>query len=118
MRLLSELHQLGVIRRIAAVLDHRTLGYVVNVMFAAEVTPDRVEQAGRRLARFRIVSHCYERSTFPDWSYNLFAMMHARTEHEIQRVVETFVTEPGIRAHVLLPTQAELKKQPVRQPFT
>jgi DNA-binding Lrp family transcriptional regulator len=115
--LLGELHALGVIRRIAAVMDQRKLGYAVNVMFAAEVSPEHVAEAGRRLARFRTVSHCYERETFPGWPYNLFAMMHARTDAQIQRVVGMFVAEPGVRAHTLLPTQAELKKQPVRQHF-
>jgi DNA-binding Lrp family transcriptional regulator len=117
MSLLGELHALGVIRRIAAVMDQRRLGYAVNVMFAAEVSPEHVAGAGRRLARFRTVSHCYERETFPGWPYNLFAMMHARTDAQIQRVVGTFVAEPGVCAHALLATKAELKKQPVRQHF-
>ncbi len=115
--MLGELHALGVIRRIAAVMDQRKLGYAVNVMFAAEVSPGHISEAGRRLARFRTVSHCYERETFPGWPYNLFAMMHARADAQIQRVIGMFVEESGVRAHTLLPTKSELKKQPVRQQF-
>ena len=114
LRLLAELQELGVIRRVAAIVNHRKLGFTANVMFAAEVPETIVVEAGRRLARFRAVSHCYERETFRGWPYNLFAMMHGRSMDQIQSTVEKF-TEPGdVRSYALLATEAELKKQPVR----
>lgn len=114
LHLLAELQDVGVIRRIAAVMDHRKLGYAANVMFTVEVATEFVVGAGQRLARFRVVSHCYERETFEGWPYNLFAMMHGRSMGQIQRAIDKF-TEPGdVRAYELLPTQTELKKQPVR----
>jgi len=114
LRLLSELREIGVIRRIAAIMNHRKLGYAANVMLAADVPAEAISVAGQRLARFRTVSHCYERETFAGWPYNLFAMMHGRSMSQIQNTIEKF-TEPGdVSAHELLPTQAELKKQPVR----
>jgi DNA-binding Lrp family transcriptional regulator len=107
----------GVIRRIAGVVDHRKLGFVVNVLFCSEVAEDRVVTAGERLARFGMVSHCYERETFEGWPYNLFAMMHARSMGEIQHVINRFVGAEGIDSFELLPTAAELKKRPVRYHF-
>ncbi len=112
--LLSELIDLGVIRRIAAVLNHRKLGFTANVMFAAQVSPACVVEAGQRLARFGTVSHCYERRTFEGWPYNLFAMMHGRSMAQIQRTLDKFTAPGDVQAFELLPTQAELKKQPVR----
>jgi DNA-binding Lrp family transcriptional regulator len=117
LRLLTELNALGVLRRIAAVMDHRKLGYTMNVMFAAEVPAESVADAGRSLARFRAVSHCYERRTFEGWSYNLFAMLHARSETTITRTIREFAKVADVRSHLLLPTVAELKKQPVRHTF-
>lgn len=117
LRLLTELHDLGVIRRIAAVMNHRKLGYAANVMFAAEVPPEAVVEAGRRLARFRAVSHCYERETFEGWPYNLFAMMHARRMDPIRRAVAGFTKQGDVRSYEMLSTKAELKKQPVRHEF-
>jgi len=114
LRLLGELQEIGVIRRIAAIMNHRKLGYSANVMFAAEVPPEAIRVAGQRLARFRTVSHCYERETFADWPYNLFAMMHGRSMGQIQRAIDKFIEPGDVRTHELLPTQAELKKQPVR----
>jgi DNA-binding Lrp family transcriptional regulator len=112
--LLSELIDLGVIRRIVAVLNHHKLGFGANVMFAGRVAPDRVIEAGRRLARFGTVSHCYERKTFEGWPYNLFAMMHGRNMAQIQHTIDKFTASGDVLAFELLPTQIELKKQPVR----
>ncbi len=112
--LLGELIDLGVIRRIAGVLNHHKLGFAANVMFAAQVPPERVVEAGQRLARFGTVSHCYERRTFEGWPYNLFAMMHGRNMAQIQHTLDKFTASADVRAFELLPTQAELKKQPIR----
>jgi len=103
-----------VIRRIAGVVDHHKLGFVANVLFAGEVPQGRIVQAGQRLARFGIVSHCYERGTFENWPYNLFAMMHSRSMGRIQHAINRFIEAEKIDSFQLLPTAAELKKQPVR----
>jgi len=107
----------GVIRRIAAVVDHRKLGFTANVLFCSEVPESRAVEAGERLARFGIVSHCYERETFEGWAYNLFAMMHGRSMGEIQHVINRFVEAEQIDSFELLPTAAELKKRPVKYRF-
>ena len=107
----------GVIRRITAVLDYRKLGFTANVMFCCAAAPDKVVTAGENLARFAIVSHCYQRLTFEGWPYNLYAMMHARSMGEIQHVVDKFLHAQPIDSYELLPTEAELKKHPVRQEF-
>ena len=115
--IIQELIDKGVIRRIAAVVDHRKLRFVVNVLFAGKVKQERIVEAGKALARFGIVSHCYQRKALKDWPYNLFAMMHGRSMGEIQHVVSKFVEAEGIDSFELLPTAAELKKQPVKYRF-
>jgi len=117
LRLLTELTDKGVIRRIAAVVDHHKLGFVANVLFVARVSPDRIVEAGSALARFGIVSHCYQRRTFENWPYNLFAMMHSRSMGEIQRTIDKFTKTWNIDSFELLPTAAELKKQPIKHRF-
>ena len=74
--------------------------------------------AVEKLARSGMVSHCYERKTFENWPYNLFAMVHGRSMDQIQRVVVEFVETERIGAFELLPTAAELKKQPVKHKFS
>jgi len=104
----------GVIRRIGAVVDHRKLGFSANVLFCCAVSDERVAEAGRRLARFGAVSHCYQRRVFEGWPYNLFAMLHGRSMGEVQRVISRFVEAAEVESFELLPTVGEFKKQPVR----
>jgi len=117
LRIIKELIDKGVIRRIAAVVDHHKLGFVANVLFAGEVPQEKIVEAGEKLARFGMVSHCYERKTFDNWPYNLFAMMHARSMGEIQHAINRFTEAEKIDSFQLLPTAAELKKQPVKHRF-
>jgi DNA-binding Lrp family transcriptional regulator len=117
LKIITELIDKGVIRRIAAVVDHRKLGFVANVLFAGEVPQERINSAGKRLARFAVVSHCYERETFENWPYNLFAMMHAQSMGQIQHVINKFTEAERISSFQLLPTASELKKQSVKYEF-
>lgn len=117
LRIIQRLIDKGVIRRIAAVVDHRKLGFVANVLFCGEVPQDRIVEAGKALARFGMVSHCYERETIEDWPYNLYAMMHGKSMGEIQHVINKFTESEKIDSFELLPTAEELKKEPVKHRF-
>ena len=116
-KILSRLLDVGAIRRIAAVVDHRKLGFVANVLFVCKVPEKQIIQAGRKLSQFELVSHCYQRKTFDGWHYNLFAMMHGKSMAEIQQTIDSFVESEKIDTFELLPTAAELKKQPVKFQF-
>jgi len=115
--LLTELLERRVVRRLAAVVNHHKLGFAANVMFAGQVGAEHIVEAGRWLAHSGTVSHCYERATFEGWPYNLFAMLHGRTMAQIQRTLDHFAATGHVTSFELLPTQAELKKQPVRHSF-
>jgi DNA-binding Lrp family transcriptional regulator len=117
LRIIQELIDKGVIRRIAAIVDHCKLGFVANVLFCSEVPQNKIVEAGKALARFGIVSHCYERKTVEDWPYNLYAMMHGKSMGEIQHVINKFTKSEKIDSFELLPTAVELKKQPVKHRF-
>lgn len=117
LKIITGLIDAGVIRRIAAVVNHRKLGFVANAMFAGEVPQDRIVGAGERLASLGIVSHCYERETFESWPYNLFAMCHGRSMDQIRHVVSKFTEAEKVNSFELLETAAELKKKPVKHTF-
>ena len=118
LKIVTELMNKGVIQRIAAVVYHQRLGFVANVMFVSKVGPERTIEAGSRLASLQMVSHCYERKTCNDWTYNLFAMMHGRSMAEIQKAIDGFIKDEKIDSFELLPTLTELKKQPVKISLT
>ena len=114
---LEQLKNAGVIKRLAAVLNHRLLGYDANVMFVCKVDERQADKAGQRLAEYRQVSHCYQRRTFAGFDYNLFAMMHAKTMEEIDSLVQEFSSRENIKDYQLLTTVKEFKKKPVRYQF-
>jgi DNA-binding Lrp family transcriptional regulator len=101
----------GVIYRVGAVVSHHKLGFTANAMFVCKVCEASVVEAGQKLASCNIVSHCYQRKRFPGWLYNLYGMMHGRSQADIRRVAEKFVRKQGIEKWELLQTAKTLKKK-------
>ena len=107
---LSVLKERGVLRRISAVLYHRRAGYVANAMSVWEVPEDAIEEVGRYIAGFKGVSHCYQRTTSEKFRYNLFAMMHGKSQEEIKLLAETISREKALSKYALLFSTREFKK--------
>ena len=64
LKITQNLLEKGVIRRIAAVIDYKEVGFTANVLFACEVPQEKIAKAGEKLSCSQLVSHCYERKTF------------------------------------------------------
>ena len=78
----------GIMRRYGATLRHREAGYTVNALVAWRVPAERIEAAGRAAAAHAAVSHCYERVARPPvWPYQLFTMIHGRSEEDLGQVI-------------------------------
>jgi len=83
MQRLADLQAKGVIRRIAAVPNHYRLGYRFNGMTVWDVPDERIDGLGQQVGQLPFVSHCYRRPRqLPEWPYNLFAMVHGKTQAE------------------------------------
>ncbi len=100
----------GLIRRFGAVLRHQKAGFTANAMGVWQIPEEKTEEIGRVMARFREVSHCYQRPTLPDWPYNLFTMIHGRSTEECQEVMQRISQATGVQAYDMLFSQRELKK--------
>jgi len=111
---ISDWLEAGVIRRFGAVVYHHALGFRSNGMAVFRVPPDRINEAGRRLARYAEVTHCYRRGPLPDWKYNLFAMVHGRSEGEVERLVARAAAEIDVSDYDVLFSTAEYKKTSMR----
>ncbi|HUT23342.1 MAG TPA: AsnC family transcriptional regulator [Sumerlaeia bacterium] len=112
--LAQKLLQSGKMRRFAAILRHQRAGRRHNVMSVWEVPESRAEEAGAAMARFREVSHCYQRPTSPGWPWSHYAMIHARSEDEGLGVVRGIADATGLDRYELLPTVREFKKVRIR----
>lgn len=85
---LRTLIEAGVIVRFGNVVRHRSLGYEANAMAVWDISADRVEAAAARFVRSPRVTLCYERPRRrPQWPYNLFCMVHAKTCEDAARVI-------------------------------
>jgi len=114
---LAEMQSMGYLRRFAAILRHQKAGFTDSGMITWRVPEDRIEEAGRICATFPQVSHCYQRPTYPDWPYNLFTMVHARSRESCERLAEQLAKELkplGITESAILHTTKEYKKVRVR----
>ncbi|WP_036253597.1 AsnC family transcriptional regulator [Methylobacter sp. BBA5.1] len=85
---LAAMQDSGVIRRIGAVPNHYKLGYHYNGMTVWDIPDDKIDDLGRQVGQLAFVSHCYHRPRhLPDWPYNLFAMVHGKTQADVDRQI-------------------------------
>jgi len=99
----------GAMRRFAAVLHHREVGYAANAMAVWQVAEGSIARAGRVAASFAAVSHCYQRATAPGWPYNLFAMIHGRTRADCLRIADQISNRIGNPSRAILFSTREYK---------
>ena len=107
---LKSLCDRGVIRRLGATLKHQNSGFAANAMIAWQVAEDRVEAVGNIMSGFREVSHCYRRDPKPDWPYNLYTMVHAKSEESCLETARKMAKKAGLETFKPLFSRRELKK--------
>ncbi len=100
----------GVLKRLAPLLYHRKAGFEANGMVVWQVSEDREDEVGLKLSQYDEVSHCYLRETGPEWKYNLYSMVHAKSEDELEKRVEKMVDEIEPKDYEILRSTEELKK--------
>ncbi len=109
--LAQQLKEAGVMRRFATILNHRKAGFTANAMSVWEVPEEEAEELGRKIAEFRAVSHCYLRPKYPNWPYNLFAMVHATSQEACDEIIREIAEETGLEKYGKLYSTREFKKQ-------
>ena len=109
-----EYESTGLMRRFAAILRHRDAGFVANGMVVWHVPEDRVDDVGFKLAAYPQVSHCYRRPIYPDWQYNVFSMIHARTLDAAEKMAVEMSEMIGISDYRILFSSREFKKERVK----
>jgi siroheme decarboxylase len=105
------------VRRIGAVPNHYALGYTANGMSVWDVDDAEVDALGPQVGALSFVSHCYRRPRRPpEWPYNLFAMVHARSREAVEAKLGEIRALLGqaLRAHDVLYSTRILKKTGLR----
>lgn len=102
--------EIGVMRRFAAILRHRDVGFVANGMIVWKVPEERITEVGEKLGAFPQVSHCYQRPVYKDWPYNVFSMIHCKAEDEAEDVAKVIQKQIDVPEYKILFSAREFKK--------
>ena len=102
----------GLMRRFGAILRHQQAGFAYNAMvcFCLDGCSCHPRAGGNLLAQNPHVSHCYERSAFEGFPYNLYAMMHAQSAAELELYIKEAALSIGNPEYAVLHSVRELKK--------
>jgi siroheme decarboxylase len=96
----------GLIKRFGVVVRHHELGYRANAMVVFDAPDDEVDRIGRQLAAEPGVTLCYRRArSLPDWTFNLYCMVHGRSREEVLPVIEGLSRLAGLPAQALFSTR-------------
>lgn len=100
----------GIMRRFAAVLNHRQVGFGANGMVVWNCPENRIDEYGPILATHAEVSHCYYRPSYPEWPYNLYAMVHGRTMEDCENIARKLGKAISLEDYRILVSTREFKK--------
>ena len=79
-------------------------------MTAWRVDEARMDEVGEIMASFKEVSHCYRRDPTPEWTYNLYTMIHGRSEDHCRDTAAAMAAKSGVHTYAMLFSRRELKK--------
>lgn len=102
------------LRKYAAVLNHRKAGFGHNAMVVWRAPEGLMEKSGALMASYEAVSHCYQRRTAPGWDYNLYSMIHGHSEKECLALVRRISGQTGLNKYKVLFSSKEYKKTGVK----
>ena len=114
---LQQLMDSGAIKRYGVVVRHKELGYTANGMVVWDVPDERVDELGDCIGKYECVTLSYRRPRrLPDWSYNLFTMVHGSDRDEVSRKVAEIVDSCGLQniEHTILFSTRRFKQRGAR----
>lgn len=111
---ISELQEQGFMKRFGARLNHTKAGLSYNALYVSQVNEKTFSKVAGEVTSLWNVSHCYTRYQSPDWLYNLYIMVHGRSESELSDTIQTIKRLARVKSDAILYTKQELiKRRPV-----
>ncbi|MGB9125451.1 MAG: Lrp/AsnC family transcriptional regulator [Nitrosotalea sp.] len=106
----KQYEEIGVMRRFAAILRHREVGFTANGMIVWKVPDERIEEVGEKLGSFPQISHCYQRPVYPDWPYSVFSMVHCKSIADAEEMAKQIQKQVDVNDYKILFSSREFKK--------
>ncbi len=107
---IKQYEEIGVMRRFAAILRHREVGFTANGMIVWKVPDERIEEVGEKLGAFPQISHCYQRPVYPDWPYSVFSMVHCKSISDAEDMAKQIQKQVDVSDYKILFSSREFKK--------
>jgi len=115
--IISRLQQLidnGIIKRYGVVVRHKELGYTANGMVVWNIPDNKVDELGICIGKYACVTLSYRRPRrLPEWSYNLFTMIHGSSRDEVRQKVKEIVEKCDLQTinHTILFSTRRFKQR-------
>jgi len=94
---IQDLVNSNVINRFGMVINQESVGFVKNAIVVWDIPDDEVDQLGALLGLQERISLCYKRKRqLPDWPYNLYTMIHGKTQNDVVAELNRIVSENNI----------------------
>lgn len=100
----------GIIKRVGIAAHPKTLGYEAASLVMWQAPKDKIDKIGTELAQMSQITHCYERECPEGWPYNLYTMLHARSDEELQDLINQISDKYELKEYKSFKTLKELKK--------
>jgi len=110
----EDLRRRGYIRRFGAHVRHRNAGIGYNALILWAVPENEAERIGQSLADIPEVTHCYQRPPFTAKGYNIFTMVHGRSQEELRLLAEKISAHVGLDTYEMLFSTEEFKKSSMK----
>jgi len=104
----------SIMRRYSATLRHIKAGFKKNAMLVWKVDKEDIDKIGAAFAEKSFISHCYERITSPEWLYNLYTMVHAKDDAELDSYIQELRQVAPDTQMLILESTKEYKKERVK----
>jgi len=103
----------GIIRRMRARINQRSVGIVANALVAWKVSGPDADRAGALLAMMPGVTHCYRRSPVPGrWEYLVYTVHHGWSEDEVRDEIRMIAEKAGYPEYIVMFSTREYKRTP------
>ena len=95
-RRISLLLNKGLLKRFGVVVRHHELGYRENAMIVWDIPDEQVHAVAAIMKAYPFVTLCYRRARqLPDWSYNLYCMIHGKSRNTVNQHLQVMLKEQG-----------------------
>ena len=107
---LRHMRERGMLRKMGAVLQHRSAGFHGNALCCWKIEDDRVKEVAGRMASCSFISHVYLRQRHERWPYNLYTVFHSHTREECLERIKTMARELGLAEYLVLFSRKNWKR--------